>query len=252
MVKRVQLTRPKYTPVTSRVPLRNVVTKQVDDNSSKSSGSQDVIPVTNLVGSRGDGPPTPPTPYRGRVGGPPAVPSPQQSKNQITVTYLLELSEQLTQVQKKELLDHLALKLATSQRLNSDRDFEMWFTAVYSALLSLKLDAEGAGVGPLVVKRLLGSVEFYTPVKNFMSLSGLSKLEVNERQSVYHLLADLLVSHAMRIAHEQGFPFGLKLVGRCASNISGIVDQAFPGYVQAGLMMIVARQHCAGVNQHGE
>ena len=75
-----------------------------------------------------------------------------------------------------------------------------------------------------------------------MADAKLDKLAVPERQSVYNLLADLVVRHAHGISMRSAAPLSPKLVANCSNNVASIFDKAFPGYVRAGLAHIVARQ----------
>jgi hypothetical protein len=75
-----------------------------------------------------------------------------------------------------------------------------------------------------------------------MADSGLDKLKVVERQSVYMMLARLVIDKAKYVASSSNATLGPRLVGTCAANIAGVFDAAFPGYLASGLAHLVAKQ----------
>lgn len=79
-----------------------------------------------------------------------------------------------------------------------------------------------------------------------MRASRLQDLTVPERLLAYRLLAGLLVDYADDLSRRTGAPLSLRLVTSCADKLAGVFDQAFPGYVAAGLAPVVARQMAAG------
>lgn len=183
--------------------------------------------------------PTPPPSPEGRgEGGGLRVPMREGN----VVDEILATASQLTAKQRQELLDQLSLVNKMTRSADQDRDLDMWATAVHSALTDCVADGDGSAYGRMVVKQSLAATQNWRPMQEFMEVSRLNELKVVERQSVYHLLADLLVQHARGIASRSGVPLGPKLVGNCAHGIAGVFDQAFPGYVRAGLAKIAARQ----------
>lgn len=166
---------------------------------------------------------------------------PQATEQKKSVEELILLANLLTPSERKELLARLAL---TSQTLpiEQTRDVDMWAQAVYEALVAA-VGYEGEGVqGPALVKRSVGNPAAWGPVSNFMKASKLDGLKVTERQAVYLMLAKLVVSNARGVARHADIPLSAKLVGTCSSNITGIFEQSFPGYLQSGLVLMVARR----------
>lgn len=96
--------------------------------------------------------------------------------------------------------------------------------------------------GPLIIKRVVGSTSQWRSVADFMQSAGFADLKVVERQSVYMLLADLLVKYAKGIARHSNVPLSPKLVGNCVANLAGVFDQSFPGYLEAGLAHVIVRR----------
>ncbi len=170
------------------------------------------------------------------------------SEQKSLVAEILEQTQKLTAKQKQELLDQLSLASKMTRSAGEDRDLDMWATAVHN-VLSNHANPEGAsGYGSLLVKRLLGLSQNWRPIQEFMEQSGLRNLKVPERASVYQLLAELLVKHAEGIAARSGIPLGPKLIGNCSVDVAGVFEQAFPGYLRAGLAKVAAVQLIKGVN----
>jgi len=179
--------------------------------------------------------------------------TPRSEKNEnATVDEILLKAKSLTAKQRQELLDQLSLSNQISRAADQDRDLEMWVGAIHSTLADAGSQGEGSAYGQMLIKRLLGLSQNWRPVQEFMQFSKLAELKVIERTSVYYLLAELVVNHARKISQRSGAPLGPKLVGSCATNIGALFEQSFPGYLQAGLAKIAARQQVAGVRQTRE
>jgi len=150
----------------------------------------------------------------------------------------------LSKKNKKELLDRLLLDLqnAPSQRGAADRDKDMWASAVHRALLKVTGSMDGGLVGPAVVRRLVAVGTSWGHVEAFMVSSKLNEITVTDRQAVYNMLAELLVQHARYVARRSGAPLSVKLVTQCTTNLAGVFENSFPGYLEAGLAKAVARQ----------
>ena len=198
------------------------------------------------------GPPSPPPKGRGGVPvGPlfPALSKKEEKEKHSTdaLASVLDQVNQLTPEQQKELLANLALKSQTAPSKH-DRELEMWLVAVYGGLEEA-IGGGGRGLsGPANVKRLLASSSSWGSVKNFMQTSNLASLSVTERQSIYVLLAKLVIDNARWISRKAGMPMSAKLVANCAVNVAGIFEQAFPGYLESGLALLVARQLISNKN----
>jgi hypothetical protein len=154
---------------------------------------------------------------------------------------LSSLIDSLSPQQQKQLLDLLALKASTPDA-GEARDLEMWSGAIYDALQKALGHAGGAMGGPLAVKRSCGAPSAWAPVRDFLNASGLAKLEVRHRLSTYRVIADLVVAHASRVSKRTGAPLSPRLVCNCMGSVAGIFNAAFPGYLEAGLACVVARQ----------
>jgi hypothetical protein len=151
---------------------------------------------------------------------------------------LLAAVLRLPKSERKELLARLSL--AESAKPGESRDVDMWIGAVYSALLDAVGADRGVGGGPLALKRVLGASSAWGPVLGLMESSGLMTLTVVRRQAVYNLFAGLLVDHARSTARRAGFPLSARFAATCAQNLPAIVDSAFPGYLRAGILPLVA------------
>lgn len=160
---------------------------------------------------------------------------------------LLEQILALEPTAQKELLDRVAAHQLLNSSKPTDRDVSMWSVAVYDAYCRAVGGPGAAGVGPHLVRKVLAASAAWTPVAQFMAGTQLQTFDVTDRQAIYMLLADLLVKQARSIARYTGAPFSPKLIANCTANISALFDDAFPGYLEAGLVTVVARQMRAKV-----
>lgn len=158
---------------------------------------------------------------------------------------VLNLAAELTPDQRRELLARLSLD-SNSKHMEQARDVDMWAEAVFRALHGSGGESVMVSAGPAVVKRTVGAPQAWRPVSEFMDSSRLATLKVTERQSVYGMLAKLVTDHARRVARRSGIPLTIRLVGNCAGNVAGLFDNAFPGYLDSGLALIVAKRLTAG------
>lgn len=179
--------------------------------------------------------PLSPSPYGGEGRGGIAAPADNELNN------VMAQASALSKEQRAELLAQLSLEV-NKQSGHQARDVEMWATAVHEALQEALGGALGSVVGPLAVRRIVGTHKAFEPVAEFMAKSRLSENQVRERLSIYRLLADLLVAHARKAARYHGAPLSLKLVANSTANVAGLFDAAFPGYLAAGLAPVVARR----------
>lgn len=154
-----------------------------------------------------------------------------------SVEILLGQIESLSEKERKELLARLSLA-AISKGTDRDRDVEMWSGALYSAL-ERELGPSGVP-GTAVIKKLVRSGEVWKPIEEFMQTSKLMNLPVVKRQAVYNLLAKLVVEDSRDFCAYMAIPFGVKTTVNRSSNIAGTFDKAFPGYIKAGLVGLIA------------
>lgn len=158
------------------------------------------------------------------------------------IDQLLEQILALEPTAQKELLDRVAAHQLLSSSKPADRDVSMWAVAVYDAYCKAVGGPGAAGVGPHLVRKVLAASAAWAPVAQFMAGTALQDFDVTDRQAIYMLLADLLVKQARSIARYTGAPCSPKLIANCTANIGALFDDAFPGYLEAGLVTVVARQ----------
>lgn len=163
-------------------------------------------------------------------------------KEEIGVSNVLDLANQLTAAQRQELLDQLALNNQLTNKAATNPDLDLWAQAIHNALGEVIGAEEGGSYGVMLIKRILGSTAAWRPVEKFMSVSRLGEAKRTERYSVYLLLARMLVEHAATVASRSGAPLSAKLVGTCTVNLPGVFEKNFPGYLAAGLAPMVAKQ----------
>jgi len=140
----------------------------------------------------------------------------------------------------KQVLAELSLRAQQDLEKKSTRDADMWATAVYEALTAAFGHGDGAGLGPLVVKRVVSAPTAWKPVHAFMESSGLAKLTVPKRLAMYRMLATMAVKRSREIAANTGVPVTPKFVASVSANLGPIFDLEFPGYLAAGLAPMVA------------
>lgn len=170
-----------------------------------------------------------------------------ETEKKNNVQTILEQAQQLSQVERKQLLAKLVLTDQKSKNWN-ERDVDMWVMALYNVLLSVSGGASSGLAGPAVIKRLIGTFNAFSPVSDFMASAGFEQLTVLERQSVYLSLAALVVTQAQSVARHASIPLSVKLVANCAQNVAALFEQAFPGYLASGLALVVARRIIVGGN----
>ena len=155
---------------------------------------------------------------------------------------LYEQSLELTPVERKKLLDRLLLDTQHQGGTTEARDISMWSTAVHRAYTRAIGDADGGLVGEALVRKQVAAGVAWKPVLLFMQSSRMLELTVTERQRAYFTLAELLLDYARAAARNAGVPLSLRLVCNCMTNIAGVFEVAFPGYLEAGLARAVVRK----------
>jgi hypothetical protein len=79
-------------------------------------------------------------------------------------------------------------------------------------------------------------------VEEFMRISKFDLLAVPERQSAYHLLAELLISYAKKVCSRKNIPLSLKFILNCTPQLGAVFEQNFPSYLDSGLGPVVIKQ----------
>ncbi len=182
--------------------------------------------------------PTPhPSPLRGEGGGG----YPTDGGGEEAVKQIKELTALLNPKLRKQVLAELSLQ-ALDADIGEVRDLDMWAASVYDAIVASNGGGAMAVPGPAILKRALAAGGAWSYVRGFMVDAKLDELNVAERQSVYGMLARMVVQQAKRISSNSNAPFGPKLVANCSHNVGALFDRDFPGYLKAGLARIVARQ----------
>lgn len=161
------------------------------------------------------------------------------------VDAVLKSWRQLDSLERKRVLAMMSLEQQSSPS-GAAGDLDLWADAVYEALRRAIGTVDGAGYGPQVVKRSLGVTSAWEPVADFVRVGRLDALRPAERFAVFGLLAKLLVERARKVAQRADIPLTPKLVAQNCQYIAGIFDNAFPGYLSAGLVGSVSRALIAG------
>lgn len=156
------------------------------------------------------------------------------------VKQIVEAWKRLPQQKRKHCLAVMSLDLQKVPD-EDDRDVSMWTEAVFEALSAVLGPSDGPSHGPQVIRRLVGASSAWTPFAEFMQQARLHQLKPAERFAVFRLLAKLLVQRSRRVAQRADIPLSAKLVAQNVQHIAGIFDNAFPGYLQNGLVGSVSR-----------
>lgn len=158
----------------------------------------------------------------------------------VSVESVMESMAGLSVAELKQVLAHVSL-LVSQPDPGQLRDKDMWSQSVWDAAVAAFGGSGGGLPGPLVFKRILAAPAAWEPVNEFMADSKLATLTVTERQAVYNLLAKLVLRSAQYVSRERDVPMSPKLLASCAHNLRSLFDQAFPGYLRAGLACVVAK-----------
>lgn len=231
MKKKVYLTRPERREQAAVFAKRSEVVLgdvSADAAPSRTRGRARLSPACE-ANDLGGGPPL--------KGGTTTPFSDKKSIQENSIENLLERASTLSVKDQKELLARLSLA-ANSKGTDRDRDVEMWSGALYNALVSV-LGPSGVP-GTAVIKKLVRSAEAWNPVEEFMQTSKLQEQPVIKRQAIYNLLAKLVVEDTREFCAFMALPFGVKTTVNRSSNIAGTFNKAFPGYIQAGLVGLIA------------
>ena len=153
----------------------------------------------------------------------------------------VERLKKMSTKDRKAVLDSLLLEQQLSDGPKANRDLDMWAEAVHREFTQRLGSADGGLVGPALVRKAVAVGTSWAPVQAFMETSKLQELPVVERQRAYYMLAELVVRHALGVARHTGIPLSVKLVSQCTGNLPGLFDNAYPGYLEAGLAKMVAR-----------
>lgn len=183
-------------------------------------------------------------PYKGVLHTPPSPVVCAEGVKKVTADDVVALAATLSLTARKEVLARLALDVQKGS--GRDRDLDMWAEAVYRALASANGSADGAGVGPLPLRRLLAADEHWAAVRDFMHSARYDEFTVTERASTYQMLANMLVEHAQSVAARSSAALSAKFVANCSRNLAAIFNAQFPGYVKNSLAPLVARRYMQG------
>lgn len=161
----------------------------------------------------------------------------------------LKILRSLKRSDQKSVLDQLAYQLGSEASHAASRDKEMWAGAVYDAIVQAIGGGAGGLPGPMVFKRVLASPESWQHVDGFMQSSGFSGAPVSERNAVYQLLAKIMTAHAVHLNRTFGYPLTPKMLGNLTQHLPTLFEDAFPGYLSAGLASVLLRSLVRGFQQ---
>lgn len=152
-------------------------------------------------------------------------------------TDLFTAATSLSVEERQRLLDHLALSL--QENLSPQhRELAAWSEAVRESVEA----AVQINLPPALIRRAYAARSAWKPVEGIFAAARLEKVEVAVRSLVYRLFADILVEHAVYAAKKAEVPLSVKFLVNCSVNLPGLVENAFPGYLAAGLLPVVAKR----------
>lgn len=181
-----------------------------------------------------------PTPLCGGVGW--GVPHQAAEEKQTSAEQLLTLARTLPKPEQRKLLAALA---AEQTETGKDRDQQAWIDALLAALLKANRGQAGGLPTSFHLKRAMASGG-WSAIAEFMHDSGFMQFTVNERAAAYRLLATLLLEHATEVSRRKNVPKTPQLLASCATNIGALFENAFPGYLSAGIARVVVRTMIQG------
>lgn len=154
---------------------------------------------------------------------------------------LIDAITALPEAEKKRILDALALTLQDSSSLQ-DRNLQMWCEALAESFTA----TTRTHVAVMLLRRGFAVKAVWSVFTELFGLADLERVQVRDRTALLRLFADLLVEHAVYVAKRSSAPLSAKLLVSCSANMVGLVENAFPGYLAAGLLPMVARQMLVG------
>ena len=156
---------------------------------------------------------------------------------------ILELFQTLTPSERKDTLAKLAYSMKVKPRGDVPlevRDIEMWFDSIST---EFNTHFQGTITSPPAAVLAKSDKTSYEVLQVFMKASGLDSMKVIERKRVYLILAQLLVKYADGVAKNYQIPLTSKFVLNCSYTLPSLFDEAFPGYLEAGLAKIAILGH---------
>lgn len=137
---------------------------------------------------------------------------------------------------QKELSDFLLLELKPKEK-DSERELNIWISCVLTHLKAV-LPATSAQIARNSPIRKLCSESYYE-VSKYITAGNVPKLNIIRTSALLNLLAELLVRHCNGVSKKKNFPLSLKYILQSTYLVSGLFDNAFPGYMKNGMLDIV-------------
>ena len=160
--------------------------------------------------------------------------------NSGVVNQIKEQIESLSKSERKEVSDHILYlnqgKAVTSTTIQ-DRDLAMWGESLAAELKRVTGEGTGTFPGNPTLRKLL--VGGYAPVLQATTASGIDRYGSADRKMWYGLLSKLLIEHSLTIAAFVKAPVCMKFILQQTDKVPGLVENAFPGYIRAGLVGVV-------------
>jgi hypothetical protein len=167
----------------------------------------------------------------------------------LSVSELKKCVGALNETSQQELLDFLLLqKMNRKQTSDQDRKLAMLMDSLTVELG--KLLGNSNRVFPL--PQLPDVRKMFKQVEALMLDLKMSECDVRDTKAMYNVVARVLVQHASVVSNKAKIPVTMKLVLQTNTTLHALLDNSFPGYLQAGLMRSVLNASRDGIVSDGE
>jgi hypothetical protein len=176
----------------------------------------------------------PSLPPKGGEGGPFIFPF--DASNEKHVKDLKSLLQKLPPNLKKEVSDFLLLDLVVKSK-DTDRELDLWINSVLFHLRAILPSTSTRIMRNTPAYKLF--VDSHKDLIAFTMTSDVPTLTIYQRGALYNILAEMLVKHCSALSKKHKFPLSLKYVLQSSSLVAGLFDNAYPGYLRSGMLLLI-------------
>ena len=130
-------------------------------------------------------------------------------------------------------------KKSTTQQ---ERQFNLFMDSLVQELGTLL--GQSTRIFPL--PQLPQAKKVFREVEQFLVDCKMQELDNKHRKVLYNIIASVLVKYAHDVSLKAKIPVNMKLVLQTTTPIGALVDNFYPGYVKAGVMLILLKQAMQG------
>jgi hypothetical protein len=169
--------------------------------------------------------------------------TPKKMSSDLDLDSVKLLVATLCEEDQQSLLDHLALqRVVKKNTTQQERKFNL-FTDSLASELGESL-GQSSRLFPLPL--LSQAKKMYKSVEVFMKDINMDDSNVKETKIMYNVIARTMVLHAHAVSAKAKIPVSMKLVLQTTVTIHSLLDNNFPGYIKAGLLSAIVKQHQIG------